>query len=41
MIAALRQASLDASGGRLPDDFSVALLYDGGHKWNRTDCNCR
>ncbi len=30
LITALRQAALDASGGSLPDDFSVALLYDGG-----------
>ena len=30
LIAALRQAALDASGGRLPDDFSAALLADGG-----------
>ena len=28
LIAALRQAALNANGGRLQDDFSVALLYE-------------
>lgn len=27
LVAALRQAAWDANGGRLPDDFSVALLH--------------
>ena len=29
LIDALRRAALAAGGGRLQDDFSVALLYDG------------
>ncbi len=28
LIAALRQAALDANGGKMQDDFSVALLYE-------------
>ena len=28
LIAALRQVTLDSNAGRMPDDFSVALLYD-------------
>ena len=31
LIAALRQASLEANGGRLQDDFSVALLQQQKH----------
>lgn len=31
LVAALRQAALDANGGRLPDDFSVAMLHGETH----------
>ena len=31
LVAALRRAAWDANGGRLPDDFSVALLYGEPH----------
>ncbi len=31
LVAALRQAAWDANGGRLPDDFSVALLHGESH----------
>ena len=31
LIAALRQAALNANGGRLQDDFSVALLFEQAH----------
>ena len=31
LVAALRQAASDANGGRLPDDFSLALLHEETH----------
>lgn len=39
LIDALRRAALNAGGGRLQDDFSVALLYDGKNRTIRTDRN--